>query len=262
MTQGCGKRLFWKGAAAAILLLGARGVTVSNAGDLPGDVPAADSARQSAPDVSKPTIQRDFARLSDENPFVREEARQKLMSLSRKDLTTFRAVVKEHLPLDSAQAEVLRDIVTQVYLSEAYYPSDSTKGFLGVTSYTAIDEDPVYDLECGGVEIAQRIPGTCSFRCLEDGDVVLAVGSPPFLVEVVRWSDMSREIQKCRAGQTVVLRVLRRGRIIQVPVVLDAVPVGLVGFGAISNFVAQRRTEADAYWDETFEPLLAQVAQP
>ena len=254
MAQGRVRHMLLKSMAAMLLLLGAETVATLHAGERAS---SGESDKSESKDSVPASIVQQFVNLSDDNPARREEARRKLMYLSRKDLPALQAVVKRRSPLSAADAEVLRDIVTQVYLAESYYANTADKGFLGVTFYTpAFDDDPGYDLECGGVEIAQRLPGTCSFRSLEDGDVILEVGEGPHRVKVIRWTDMTREIQNSRPGQTVVLTLFRRGRVVSVPIVLDAKPVGLDVSWAIDDFIARRRAEADAYWEESFEPLL------
>lgn len=259
MTQGCVPQHPWKGIGLALFLSVAIWGCLLHA----DDAPSVGEAPKEAPrnPERRLIIRRYFFRLSDDDPDVREDARRGLMGLSRADLPVLRDIVKENLPLTPAEADALPDIVAQVYLAGSVYECASHIGFLGLTSDTPQNVDPPFDPECGGVEISHRIPGTCSYRSLEDGDVVLAVARSREWVLVTRWTDMSGEIQKCRAGDTVVIRVLRRGRIVDVPIVLDAKPMTSTG-GEISigNFIAQRRADAEAYWEEQFEPLLESAA--
>src|SRR5260221_13659046 len=59
-------------------------------------------------------ISRWFSNLSDEQPAIREGARQNLLTLRRKDLSALRTVVKSHLPLLPTEEAILRDVVTHV----------------------------------------------------------------------------------------------------------------------------------------------------
>jgi hypothetical protein len=219
-----------------------------------GSPPAADADRE-----LRQSIARWVTQLADARQDVRDVARQKLLALRRKDLATLRAVVQQRLPLSPAELEPLRDIVMHVYLSEESYMADHSTGFVGVV----FDEDQrEVELESGAVEIRRRIPGFCGWRYLEDGDLVLAIGmNPGNLVEVRAHQEMISEVKRYAAGQTVLFRLLRRGRILTVPLILDAKPSQISGGEILIAFQAERAAQAEAYWDSSFEPLIQTTAQ-
>ena len=67
---------------------------------------------------------------------------------------------------------------------------------------------------------------------------------------------MTAAVQSYPAGQRVLFKVLRRGRLIRVPVVLDARPLGLTAASMVVDFSATRNEEAEAYWEENFQALV------
>jgi PDZ domain-containing secreted protein len=72
-------------------------------------------------------------------------------------------------------------------------------------------------------------------------------------------ADLINAVRARRPGDTVHLKVLRQGKAITVPVVLDARPADAVGLGAAGQIEAMRdsrQAQADKYWDATFAPLL------
>ena len=241
---------WWRGICAAILLSGA-----CWAGNLYAeDAPRAAAIRESAKDPAVEKIRRSFAGLTDEDPDVRDEARRDLMGLTRKDLPTFRRVVIEHLPLAPAETDVLHDIVQQIYLADSSYSTESTQGFLGVSFGIGgrVTEPP-----SGGVEILYRLPGFCAYRFFEDGDVVMALGDPPDEVEPRNSDDMTKLVKVHAPGQKLTFKILRRGRIRHVTLVLDARPVVADDpVGGINGLMAERRIEADEYWERNFQPLV------
>jgi hypothetical protein len=205
------------------------------------------------------SISRLVSDLADARQDVRDAARQKLLALRRKDLTILRAVLQQRLPLSPAELEPLRDIIMHVYLSEESFVPDSSTGFVGV-----IFDNDQHDtgLEGGGVEVRHRIPGFCGYRFLEDGDIILAIGmNPRALIEVRSCDEMISVIKQYSAGHTVLFRLVRRGRILTVPLVLDAKPAVLNGVEALAAFQAERSAQAEGYWDASFEPLFEPTAQ-
>jgi hypothetical protein len=248
MTQGCALRLYrpgsrslWIGAWAIVLSLFAPLISLNAA-----DAPPVDAAKNNLRAIVQ--------QLNDPKPAARSEARQKLLNLKRKDLVDLRTVLQERLPLTPCESDGLYDIVTHVYLSDYSYIGENARGFLGV-----IFEDEQRDLEpeCGGVEIRKRMPGFCGFRYFDDGDVVLALSSPQQTFEPHSYPDVQDAIKSFSAGQTVMFRILRRGKVILVPVVLDAMPREVGGnVPATTEFIANRNAAANAYWEETFLPLV------
>jgi hypothetical protein len=199
--------------------------------------------------------------LADTDPNVRDKARLELMGLDRAGLQTLRDVAAANRPLGPGQAIVLREIVTHVYLSvEQGEPAAGEAGFLGVLPATsAIQIAPApgaqpLDGRQVGVAVLARLPGFCGYRMLEDEDVILRMTSD----KVFDFNDpeeFRRIIGQQRAGETFTMDVLRRGKVIRVPITLDRKPAWA---GQMSPDEADRmlRRRAAEYWDPTFAPLL------
>jgi hypothetical protein len=197
-----------------------------------------------------------LAGLGDAAEAVREDSRQQLLGLSREELGLLRKAAGQAVPLEASQAAMLREIVTHVYLTGQKYVPDPS-GFLGVV--LARDEE-----EAGGVPnpqakssviVESRLPGFCSYRMLQDGDMILEAGGAAMAGK----ADLINAIRACRPGDTVALKVLRQGKTLKVTIVLDARPADAVGLGAAGQIEAMRNArqdEADKYWEATFAPLL------
>jgi hypothetical protein len=253
MTQRCvsSRSCLPKGVAVAFCVVAC--LTLS-----PWLAAGADGGADTNPELRQ-AISRLVSDLADSRQDVRDAARQKLLALRRKDLTILRAVVQQRLPLSPAELEPLRDIVMHVYLSEESYVPDSSAGFVGVIFDPDQHES---EFEGGGVEIRHRMPGFCGYRFLEDGDIVLAIGmNPRSLVEVHSHEEIISEVKRYSAGHTILFRLVRRGRILTVPLVLDAKPAVLNGVEALAAFQAERSAQAEGYWDTSFEPLFEPTAQ-
>src|SRR5258706_2159962 len=262
MKQGCASRslhasgaLLARGGFLAAILLGLGAMNFLSAADTPKDSPQ-EAARERVPDAARRRIGEWFSGLSDDDPAVREEATRKLLTMTRQDLPALRQVIKERRPLMPAEAEPLRDIVTHVYLSEDPYDRDEATGFVGVL----FDEEQEYDkLPTGGGEVRRRLPGFCAARFLEDGDVILSIGDPPAMI--LRTSEnMMQEIKRRSAGKRLTFLVLRRGRLMQIPVVLDAKPSDLLP-GTVPIFILERQATADRNWETEFEALVEEDAK-
>lgn len=204
------------------------------------------------PAASEKKIDRYVTQLSDDRSSIRESARHALMKLQRSDLPALRRVISQRLPLPANERELLRGIVDQVYLSECTYPGDPRHGFLGVQ----FDGEQGLDTgEPGGVEIRHLIPGLAASRYLESGDVVLSIIGADGKWDIKVSEELIEAIKTCMANERLVFKVLRRGRILMLPVVLDAVPANLSTIDQVPEFINQRQNEADAYWNAAFAPL-------
>src|SRR5689334_16743687 len=116
--------LGWMLVAACLVVAAPVGADERSPATLPTSRPAADLA----------SIRHLLAQLASDNFGVRESARIALMGLDRADLPTLREAVKQSLPLEPSQAIVLRDIVTQAYLSgDPYDKAQGSQGFLGIS---------------------------------------------------------------------------------------------------------------------------------
>lgn len=239
-----------------------------------GAAPAPRAKAPSRPPATRPArdpaaqMARWFADLGHPEAAVREAARVSLMGVSRKDLPVLERLVRESVPLVPSQAVVLRDIVTQVYLSGEKYESTSGEGFLGVRmDQTNLNfrEPPLQDPDpfpfgapgdpgaVYGVVVVKRIAGFPGARALHDGDVILSVVEHPH-VQFRIPDQFSLVVRSAGAGNTIHLQVLRQGQIVRVPVTLDPRPdVPSTMMEALEN---ERRKAADEYWEQTFAPLL------
>jgi len=203
-----------------------------------------------------------FGELADTDPAVRGRARTNLMGLSTADLPTLAAAVRAARPIGPEQAASLRDVVMQVYLAGlAYDPVPDAEGFLGVSGGDPVarpwqDES---DLGPRGVQIVSRKPGFCGYRFLQDGDVLLnaeGVGPPAFRT----FTDLSRVVSATEPGRSLRLRVLRAGHELTVELRPDLKP--LVARQplrtAFDAMLQERQSAFDAYWQQTFAPLLGE----
>jgi hypothetical protein len=224
-----------------------------------GQSPTTRPATQPGTDVA--SLKRMIVALEDENYQTREASRVALMGLKRTDLENFQKAVKASLPLEPSQVSVLRDIVTQVYLSgETYTAEEGAAGFLGISLANGNrDEDQgLLSIE-RGIVVAARVPGFCAFRVLQTGDVILAMTTPTRTeFKSPDPNDLFMLVVKTvGAGQTIGFEVLRQGQIINVSLTLDPRPAGIGQLGKIQKFTAIRMEKAEEYWNKEFAPLLS-----
>ncbi|HEV7300090.1 MAG TPA: hypothetical protein VGN72_12045 [Tepidisphaeraceae bacterium] len=217
---------------------------------------------QAAP-ATRPTaeIADDYKELAATDPAARNAARVRLMGMSRLDLVTLRDVVTTHLPVAPAQAVALHDVVRHVYLASETVESNGNQGFLGVapTRYGrgaafVVDPDGPVDVRVGA-DFQSRTPGFCAYRWLQDGDVILSMGTDEML-PITSFSILSEYVRRTPAGTTIRMRVLRGGGVVVLEFPLDARPAAL-DFGAdLSSFMNERSRRAEAYWQQVFAPLI------
>jgi hypothetical protein len=215
--------------------------------------------------------------LPDEIGFAPAEAvRRELAGLPHSTLPILEAVVRQNLPLAPAQAAVLKEIVTQVFLSGEPYAASGRDGFLGVrlgvvtVTSSGGDElpkdpkdinpfDPAQALPpTTGVVIFERMPGFCGAQAFQEGDVVLGIAERTHR-PIRTPQEMKDSVQNFGAGQTVHFEVLRRGQIILVAVRLDPRPDAADVFNGpvpMQPLLEERARRAAEYWDRTFAPLL------
>jgi len=200
-------------------------------------------------------IRKHFNELADDDDGIRDAARNSLMGLSRDDMELLLAVVKERMPLEPAQRAALPDIVAHVYLSGATYLRDAARGFLGVRFNTVLEAGDCLPPE--GVEICGRLPGFVAFRMLQDGDLLCWIeadaANPRMALHTTE--DVRARVMAHRPGDKMVFRVLRRGKMVSVAIILDAMPAQ-VATGVQDDFLEERNQEAARYWQEHFAPLL------
>ncbi len=105
-----------------------------------------------------------------------------------------------------------------------------------------------------GVPIENRLHGFCAFRWLREGDVVLAM-TTPLVRRFQSWDDLSRTVRMHGAGVTVTFEVLRQGRVLEIPIRLDARPADADTTWQDKTH-RQRAGAAEAYWMEHFSTLV------
>jgi hypothetical protein len=243
------------------------------------------------------TMRRAFTELADPRADVREAARSTLMGLERRYLDDLHALVEHSRPLRPAQATALRQIVTHVYLSGEVYEPEARAGFLGVRAQqiaiTSADDAlatgrpagneagngaggggggggaraPVAPPAAGddpatlprvGMVVISRLPGFVAHRVLLDGDVILGIVEQPAVSFVDRYA-FTAAIKKMEAGETFHMNILRRGRVLKIELTLDRRPAIVNNDVAGEAFDRDRRAKADAYWRESFAPLLPET---
>jgi hypothetical protein len=233
-------------------------------------VSAADADVTTQPLDAAPTtqpaavIQKWFDDLASSEPAAREAARTALLGMTRPELETLREVVKRSTPLAPAQASVLHDVVTHVFLASEAYETyrDPPMGFLGV----------MLDSPDGGVQNSVRrmgagvyvfdcMPGFAGFRWLRPGDIVGGVVSDGKVRPFLERTDLQTEVSTTLPGKVLRLQVLRQGRTFEVTVRVDARPQAapaMMTAESVQKFQEwrnQRYEAAEAYWTRTFASI-------
>ena len=107
----------------------------------------------------------------------------------------------------------------------------------------------------GGVLIKETWAGFAGFRFLRVGDVVVATGGDqPTRAPTVQ--ELRAAVQATPAGQTLDLRVLRQGRIVDVPVNVSARPPWATDETITRQVQSRRLRPAELYWQTAFAPLM------
>ncbi|HWE01910.1 MAG TPA: hypothetical protein VG326_05820 [Tepidisphaeraceae bacterium] len=226
--------------------------------------PTKPTTQPTAPPVPQDlaSIKKSFVQLANSDWAVRSEALTRLMSLSADALPLLQKAVEESRPVVPAQATVLRQIVTQVFLSGDVYPNNPADGFLGIhmEEITLSFSDAGADDRAGTntrVVVTDRMPGFPGARTLLDGDVILAILDRPD-VTLHTSAEFAGAVKGMGAGATVHFEILRQGRVIRVPVKLDARPLEAeqIMIEEFLKMLNRRRTRAEEYWSTHFAALM------
>jgi len=205
-----------------------------------------------APSRGKPVaIKAWLAQLAEQDAAVREAARAKLMALPRESLDDLATLVKGALPLQPSQVAVLREIVTQVYLSGEPYSGNAHFGFLGLAWQPDDEQSEVVE---DGVVVQDRLAGFCGARALREGDVLMFALHPRIRLRTP--DDLRSVVLRMKPGETLELQVLRAGKVIEVPIVLDALPMIGGGMVGVDQMRRERMEKADTYWERVFAPMV------
>jgi S1-C subfamily serine protease len=192
---------------------------------------------------------------------VRGAAVSKLLNLVADDLPALRDAVRQAQPLTPNQVAALRDVVTQVFLEGQEYPPDpDAAGFLGLMQPATESVVAAHDEQKGeqvyqfGVPVGERLPGFCAYRALRPGDIVVGIfDRRP--VRVQHWMELQAAVRDARPGETVTFEVVRQGRLVQVPIKLDARPRG-ASTPDFAETLRRRDEWAEQYWRAHFAPLV------
>jgi hypothetical protein len=211
-----------------------------------------------------------FVDLANSDPAVRSEALYQLMGLKADSLPLLKKVVEQSQPLLPAQASVLRQIVTQVFLSGEPYDASPTAGFLGIhmepPSIALVSFRDAALAEAGlpnagaaniGVVIVYRMPGFPAGRAFQDGDVILSILDRPDVL-IGDLTTFMEAVKDMKAGDTVHFLILRHGQIIRVAVKLAPRPLATDN-NATDTLKFSRQKRADDYWTTEFAALVKEA---
>ena len=252
---------FFRGPAplAAASLLIATLVPLHAADEPPTSAPATQPSTSQTADAAS-SIRDWFSDLTSTDPSIRSTALSHLMSLTPDDLPALQQVVEESRPLDPIQSIVIKQIVSQVFLSGESYKSDPAAGFLGV--HLDRIAASFHDLKTGrelpltaGVIIVDRMSGFAGARSFRDGDIVLSVVDHPE-TPVADVAVFMALVRSTPAGVTLRMQVLRQGNVIIVPVKLDARPLEADGNLGMADLIDQRRLRFEEYWGNHFADMV------
>jgi hypothetical protein len=253
----------------------------------PEPAPTTLPSQAAAKPASEKDVLRWFNDLAASDAAVRERAYDAMLGMTRPDLPALRRIVERARPVAPSQRGVLREIVTHVYLSGEPYPAEPKSGFLGLLMPTldsvevrrddkGDDDDagapappppgiinindviggPLLQIAAStGVPIEYRIPGFCAFKSLREGDVVLGIVRP-VPRRLREWGELSPTIMRFRAGEMVTFQVLRQGKVLEVPIKLDARPLVPNENAWMTEILPAREAAADDYWAQNFAPLV------
>ena len=211
-----------------------------------------EGAATTSPSMDLGRLRKTIAGLMDDDPAVRQSARDQLLSLRRRDLPAMKAALEGLAPLDPSLVQDLREIVKHVYLREEPYEADNS-GFLGVRMFR---EGPIGRELPAKVEVAvvSRVAGFDAYRKLQDGDGILDIEEHPLGQPATR-TEFINAVSAMRPGRVIHLKVLRQGKTIRVAVVVAAKPLEL-NLMDPDAFSANRDKVAGKYVDEYFGAIL------
>jgi len=191
--------------------------------------------------------------LADGDDAVREQARAKLLGISRDQLPELREAVQQALPLERSQMAALKEIVIHVYLTGETFESVPEQGFIGIRSAPQHLRPPV--MEGVLIQDGELLMGFCGYGSLQTGDVIVRVAEYP--EKTIRSTvDLSDAIKR-DSGKTVHLDVLRRGQVVRISMKLNGRPtLAQQGEAVLNELLHERLVKAEEYWQQAFAPLV------
>lgn len=215
----------------------------------------ASAALQTHP-ASRPALAQLLARLDDPSADKRADAFRSLLTLSRADLPELLSTLKAAAPLSRAAVDQLRLAVTHIYLSEE--PFEYVEGgALGIT----LDEinlpgSPSDDgAERSAILVMDCRPGFAAYRYLEPGDIIVGISG---VQDKFDRSNFGGIIKRTGANHPITLQVIRRGKGIEVTVILSHRPPWIDALRDPLYDAAWLKT-GDDYWNATFAPVVHDV---
>ena len=194
--------------------------------------------------------------LNSREPALRSEGRQQLMGESTADLEQLRRLLTAK-PCPPAQVDALEDVVTYVVArANIGATADSGKPFLGVEfaddDFSIVTQDQ--QRPCG-VPI-RPLPGFVSYRYLQDGDVIIGLGTGKDLKLTPTREDFAPALSNYSAGDKITLHVQRGGNLMDITLTLDRRPTDTLNGADTQERAANAQMVAEAYWTQQFRPLL------
>ena len=152
--------------------------------------------------------------------------------------------------IDVAQRAQVAQIPVGVRPRGIGFSPDSTRAYVAAET-----SNELYVIDARTFVVLARIPGFCSFRLLQDGDIIVGVvEQPDEPIDSPR--DLIMAVTKVAAGQTLTFEVLRRAELVRIPITLDAKPDFNVQIPDLNAFENNRAQTAEQVWNTEFAPLL------
>ncbi|NNM86671.1 MAG: PDZ domain-containing protein [Phycisphaerales bacterium] len=205
--------------AAAALMLAAIVVSRSAVGS-----PQAASTRPQTRRTDKPpaAITGAIAHLASARWRTRHEAQQYLLLHGRAYLPLLLVALKH--AASPEQADRLENISLQFYLSQKF-PSDGPAPFIGIEFMieSVRLELAHHQGSINAACVQELLPGFYAARVLSPGDLIVAVNRH-WLTSASEANDFRQFVQSYKPGAFVTLKVLRGGKVLQIPVRLHGMP--------------------------------------
>jgi hypothetical protein len=156
-----------------------------------------------------------------------------------------------HIHLRQAKNRLLAERRSEIGMGDA---------FLGVS----LGGDPWNRNDNGlsGVSIRATMPGFVAYESFEEGDRLIGMRTGEGLERLVNYGDLRNAFYRLAPGDHVEFLVMRGGRILRIPVVIDERLAALPGVDEQwSRMEATAKREAEAFWEEHLSPLLSRKAR-